>query len=131
MGMYAVQDEQLKGLPESPPSVTAVFNLSVKGFNLQMAVPLTYRTTDPVAGEVVQPFQILPEATVNFLQPVHLFTSSKPKTVSVNVQTHKANFKGTLELAVPRGWSINPIRQKVELKRKGASQVLSLPFRLP
>ena len=63
LGNYTVEEETLKGLAETPNPITVQFTLLINTTPITLSVPLTYRTTDRVAGEVIQNFQVLPRAT--------------------------------------------------------------------
>ncbi len=79
LGNYNVQNEALKGLPETPNPILIEFHLSINGRRVSFEVPLTYRTTDRVAGEVVQNFQVVPRATTQLSEEVLLFQNQNPK----------------------------------------------------
>ncbi len=122
LGNYNVQNEALKGLPETPNPILIEFHLSINGREVSFEVPLTYRTTDRVAGEVVQNFQVVPRATTQLSEKVLLFQNQNPKKVLLQVQAHVENFKGEVELLTPKNWSVNPSKQEVFIKQAGAVQ---------
>ncbi|MGB1831449.1 MAG: hypothetical protein ACPHIT_04515, partial [Flavobacteriaceae bacterium] len=63
LGNYKVTQRELKGLAETPNPFQVVFNLNIEGASLPVSIPLTYRMTDRVEGEVVAGFQLLPKIT--------------------------------------------------------------------
>ncbi|WP_298302021.1 PIG-L family deacetylase [Hydrotalea sp.] len=68
VGMFTVNDQTLIGRPESPPAYTAAFTFTIDdvAFTIQKAVQ--YKYSDPVRGEVYQPFVVIPPVMVN-IQP--------------------------------------------------------------
>ena len=79
LGNYFVQDENLKGLAETPNPIKVEFQVVINNVHLSFQVPLKYRATDRVAGEVSQNFQILPRATTQLKDKVILFQNEKAK----------------------------------------------------
>ncbi|MEY2904556.1 MAG: mycothiol S-conjugate amidase [Bacteroidota bacterium] len=118
IGLYEVEDPQLRGLPENPTSISAIFELWVEGVKLALDVPVNYKMTDPVEGEVKKPFEVLPPVTVQLSESNYLFPDSTPKPISVEVHAGKPNIEGTLKLEVPTGWNYEPkeIPYKIDLK---------------
>jgi LmbE family N-acetylglucosaminyl deacetylase/ribosomal protein L28 len=121
-GNYKVSNEALKGLPETPNSIQARFHLIVEGTPLQLDIPLSYRTTDRVAGEVVEDFQLVPKITTQLNESVVFFNDDSAKKVRLSVTAHAANAKGTVSLCAPENWRINPSSQNFNIAMAGASQ---------
>src|SRR5947208_3040535 len=65
LGTFAVDDQQLIGLPENPPALPAEIVLQVNGQELRYLVDTKYRTVDRVAGELRHPVGISPPVFVN------------------------------------------------------------------
>ncbi len=122
LGNYTVQEESLKGLAETPNPINISFLLHIQDIAIPIDIPLTYRTTDRVSGEVVQNFQLLPRATTQLSEKVILFQDQKPKKVRLEVRSHVNNFKGEVTLCTPENWKIVPQNQKVEIERAGVSK---------
>ncbi|MDC0385862.1 PIG-L family deacetylase [Flavobacteriaceae bacterium] len=120
LGNYRVEEETLKGLAETPNPVSVQFTVLIDNTPIPLSVPLTYRTTDRVAGEIVQNFQILPRATTQLSEKVLLFKETTPKKVRLQVQAHVANFKGTVGLDTPENWIVLPEKQEVDIEQKNA-----------
>ncbi|PRY16521.1 GlcNAc-PI de-N-acetylase [Pontibacter ummariensis] len=120
LGMFAVESQQEVGMPENAPAVQATFDLTVAGEPLQVKVPVVYKRTDPVEGEVYRPFVITPPVFVNVAEHVYVFASQEPKQVQVLVKAGKANLNGTLKLQLPQGWRSVPAAVPFTLPTKGA-----------
>jgi LmbE family N-acetylglucosaminyl deacetylase len=106
-GLFGVSDEKLIGLPVGPPPLVARFRVKAGGETLVFEAPVVFRKTDPVLGEVYQPFEIAPAVTANFDERVYAFPAAAPKNVAVALRS-KAAASGALRLALPPGWSAVP-----------------------
>ena len=131
LGNYAVADSALIGVPETPNPLMAAFIFEFENKIFTLTQPLQHRTTDPVEGEIVSPFQILPKVTVQATQPVYLFSDATPKTVFIAVQSNASNFKGDLKLNLPKSWSVNPESQPIHIQQKGELQNFSFKITAP
>ncbi|TPE43517.1 PIG-L family deacetylase [Pontibacter mangrovi] len=122
LGMFAVADQQQVGRPENAPAAQATFALQVAGEPLQVTVPVVYKRTDPVEGEVYRPFVVTPPVFVNLKEQVYMFANGEPKQVQVLVKAGKQNVAGELKLELPKGWRTEPSAVPFELAAKGAEQ---------
>ncbi len=124
LGIYTVEDRSLIGLPENSASVHATFAFDVDGREFPLTVPVVFKKNDPVDGEVYQPFNIVPEASVSLSDKVYIFNSSEPKSIKVSVKAHKDNLEGKLELCHPSDWSVSPESVDISLANKGMDQTI-------
>ena len=122
LGNYLVKDTALKGRPETPNPVQVSFVMQIENQFIRFNVPLTYRTTDRVAGEIVAHFQILPEFTTQVNEEVLVFSNLQSKNVKVKVQSHNANSKGEVTLCVPENWKVSPSSIPFAIQQPGAVQ---------
>jgi LmbE family N-acetylglucosaminyl deacetylase len=106
-GLFGVSDEKLIGLPVGPPPLVARFRVTAGGETLVFETPVVFRRTDPVLGEVYQPFEIAPAVTANFDEKVYAFPAAAPKDVAVALRSNAAA-TGALRLTLPPGWSAVP-----------------------
>ncbi len=125
VGMYAVESQLEVGLPENTPAAQVTFGLTVKGQPFEITVPVVYKRTDPVEGEVYRPFVITPPVFVNIKESVYMFANHAPKQVQVQVKAGKANTTGSVRLQMPQGWRAEPATAAFSLKEKGAEQLMS------
>jgi LmbE family N-acetylglucosaminyl deacetylase len=124
VGMFAVEEQQQVGMPENAPAAQATFSLQVAGQPLQVTVPVVYKRTDPVEGEVYRPFVVTPPVFVNVAEGVYMFASQDPKQVQVLVKSGKDNIAGEVKLQLPKGWRAEPAAVPFNLKSKGAEQAV-------
>jgi LmbE family N-acetylglucosaminyl deacetylase len=122
-GLFTVNDKSLIGKPENDPAIVIRAKVNVQGEELLMSIPVTYKWTDPVKGELSRPFEVVPDLFINFTQPVYLFGDNAPRSVSVLVKsaTRKSR-KGELTLALPAGWRSEPAMHPFEMNTQGEEQ---------
>ncbi|MER2996313.1 PIG-L family deacetylase [Pontibacter populi] len=125
LGMFAVEGFENIGKPENDPAAEVTFNLTIAGEPLQVKVPVVYKRTDPVEGEVYRPFIVTPPVFVNVAEGVYMFADQQPKQVNVRVKAGKANVAGNVSLNLPKGWKAEPSTIAFNLQAKGAEQNVS------
>jgi LmbE family N-acetylglucosaminyl deacetylase len=125
LGMYTVKDQLLRGLPETPRQLKVRFNLQVSGHPMSIDRNIVYKRTDPVAGEVYRPFEVIPPVFANIDNPVYIFANNSPQSVSVRLKAGKAGLKGKLELCHAKDWRVEPEMIEFELTQKGEEQLFS------
>ena len=131
LGNYKVEEENLKGLAETPNPFEVRFYISINDIKIPFQTSLKYRYTDRVAGEVIQNFQLLPRATSQLVEKVILFQNQQPKKVRVQVKAHAGNFKGTVQLKTPSSWEVQPDVQQVNIEQARASKEFVFEVRPP
>ena len=123
LGTFAVDDQKLIGLPENPPHLPIEITLQVSGQELRYVVDTRYRTVDPVAGELRQSLVIAPPVFTDFANPVLMFATNQPKSVSVRVIASTGPVKGQLRLTAPDGWHVDPATVQIDLKGANSETV--------
>lgn len=125
-GLFTVADKNLIGKPENDPAISINMKFSVQGESISFNVPLIYKWTDPVKGELSRPFEVVPPVFVNFPQPSYVFADQTPKKVSVLLKSASATArKGNLKLDLPAGWRTEPAFFDFELKQQGEEQTFT------
>lgn len=124
LGMYTVKDQMLRGLPQTPPAMEVTFVLDIhdKAKNtwstLVSTKPLVFKKTDPVKGELYSPFEITPPVFAGVSEQVYIFSNAKPQEINVKVTAGRSDVNGTLRLAHPEGWRLEPEQFEFTLERK-------------
>jgi LmbE family N-acetylglucosaminyl deacetylase len=131
LGTFAVDDQKLIGLPENPPHLPIEITLQVSGQELRYVVDTRYRTVDPVAGELRQSLVIAPPVFTDFANPVLMFATNQPKSVSVRVIASTGPVKGQLRLTAPDGWHVDPAAVQIDLKGANAETVAAFTVKPP
>lgn len=84
--VYNIPNDSLLGLAETPNNLNAVLKLKIGDEYLDVKVPLSYKKTDPVKGDVVEQLRIVPDVTVEFTD--NLFIANANGQVTGNVRIH-------------------------------------------
>lgn len=124
VGMYTVKNTWLTGIPENHPAKTITYIVTIDGIDFYVDRGLTFKSTDPVKGEVYRPFEILPPVTINITDQVFVFSATTPKEISFTVKANQPKVKGTVKVAVPAGWKIELKNPEVNLEKKGDEQIV-------
>ena len=130
LGMYTVEKQEWRGLPETPRKFKVKFALEVEGETLDIVKDVVYKSVDPVEGIIYRPFEITPPVFANIENKVYVFTG-EAKTVNILVKSAAPNISGKVTLARPNDWNIEPEFIEVDLKLKGEEKLLSFQLRPP
>ena len=130
-GMYQVSDKNNIGLPEKTMNFPITFQLTINGKNLTYKKNVVYKYNDPVKGEVYQPFDVLPEATVSIQEKVIIFSDNNAKQIPVTVRAGKDNLNGSVKLESPNGWLISPESQMFSISKNGDDTTLTFSVTPP
>jgi hypothetical protein len=76
--------------------------------SLEYSIPVLYRWTDDVSGELYRPFEVRPRVTVCCEDKVTIFPDSAPKKIKLRLKSHSTNVSGTVRLKGPAAWKIAP-----------------------
>ncbi len=124
LGMYTVDNQLLRGLPETPRTFRIRLRLLVEGEPLDYEIDVIHKRTDDVRGEVYRPFEITPPIFTNMAEKVYVFSNAAPQTVEVILKSGAPNVSGSVRLAHPSGWRVEPPQIDFALKIKGEEQTV-------
>lgn len=124
LGVFKVANKSLVGQPETPPLQLAV-EVAINGTSIVFHEAINYRINDPVRGEVITPFYVLPQLGINFEKEVNLYPSNSPQNIRLEVTNYSPGFKGEIEMCFPQGWKIDQAKKKIELSGAGASTFIN------
>jgi len=119
VGYYEVQNQQMIGLPENPPAFSITCMLDIAGQPFRYTLPVVYKHTDPVKGELYEPFVVAPAVTVDPENKVYVFTQTTPVRVRVLVKAFQDSCVGYVQLKLPEGLKAEPERQAYRLMHRG------------
>lgn len=126
LGLFTVKDKSLIGKPENDPAVVLDFQFEINGELINLAAPLIYTWTDPVKGELVRPFEIVPAMSLNLSESVIVFSNASAKPISVRVKSNSNNaLNAVLSLELPLGWRSEPSSQSFELAKRDDEKSIS------
>jgi len=133
IGMYKVSTQSLVGRAENLPAVRLEFDISFDKQNknsIAISVPVQYKHTDPVLGELYQPLAVVPPVMVNIpAARAYVFADQQPKQVPVTLRAGQAGVAGSLALQVPSGWQAEPATVAFTLKNKDDEQTVNFNLR--
>ncbi|HEU4497023.1 MAG TPA: PIG-L family deacetylase [Flavobacterium sp.] len=130
LGMYAVNDIELVGKPDSN-KLKLEWNLRICGQPFVASRDIVYKYADPEKGEVYQPFEVLPEATAAVLDDVTIFPDGRPRPAAVKIKAGKSNLTGSISLQAPRGWDVSPKEIDFKIAAKGDEKMVSFTVTPP
>uniref|UniRef100_UPI00351247CE PIG-L family deacetylase n=1 Tax=Ekhidna sp. TaxID=2608089 RepID=UPI00351247CE len=131
LGMYTVNDREQIGKPENDPAIMGQVVLSLGDEKIRVDVPVVFKRTDPVDGEITEPLTIGPPVMVNVSAGVLVFGDNEPKSVDVRVIAGKKNCKGKVSIDAPSGWTISPKESEFNLIQKGEEQLFTFTITPP
>jgi len=76
-GYFNVKDQQKIGRPDVEPSILMTVQLKVSGEYHNFRIPLQYKFTDPVKGEIYWPVVVMPSFTMKVSPDLILWQKSK------------------------------------------------------
>jgi LmbE family N-acetylglucosaminyl deacetylase len=120
-GLYTVAEQPLVGEPSTlgTMEVRVTLGAGAEGERLQLDLPVLFRWTDRVQGELYRPVAVVPPVAVNLVEKVLVFPDRAPKQVQVTLRSNvAAENSGTLRLKLPAGWSATPASLPVTLKAR-------------
>ncbi|WP_201982045.1 PIG-L family deacetylase [Hymenobacter rubidus] len=132
-GPLVITRQQIIGQPENFPSAAVDCEFLINGETLAFTVPVQYKHTDPVLGELYQPLAVVPPVLVN-LPPArsYIFTNLQAQvsggfgqTVPVTLRAGRARVSGSVALQVPAGWRVTPATIPFSLTNKDDEQTVS------
>ncbi len=137
-GMYKVDSQQLRGLPQSPPQAQVHLVYSItdnkKNLTVEKDLPVFYKYTDPVKGVVYSLARIMPPAVAIPDSRLMVFTGSAAQTLSIKVKSFTKG-PAILHIRAPEGWTLdsNPARKRMEeyinfdMNGMGGEQLFTVP----
>ena len=117
-GGHYVADASLVGAPLGPAPLSSTIDVAIGGRVVRLIRPVVHAWTDPVQGERVRPFTVVPPATVTPLRDAVL-APGKAGPLEVRVRAGRDAVTGTVELTLPTGWAAKPASHKLALAKTG------------
>ena len=132
IGIYNVDDQQLRGRPENAPPVMVTFTISFNKQEISFKRPVQYKWVDPVDGEKYRPLEITPAVTANIEAPVIMFMNNQTKQIKVVLKAGINDASGTAKLELGKGdWKVEPASATFNLKKKGDEITITFKVTAP
>lgn len=122
LGMYEVENKNLIGLPETDAAFTTTIDLIIDGERVSYKIPVIFKTTDRVRGEIYEPFNVVPDASVSIENPVYIFQKGIAQDINVKIKAFKSITKANLVINLPDGWNASPATLAVTGLATGVSK---------
>lgn len=85
-GSFNVDVQQLIGLPENPASFNVVFDLTIEGLPFSFTLPVKYKYTDPVRGELYHPLVVVPPVSVTTEPSIVIFRNNEEQKSDISIR---------------------------------------------
>lgn len=122
-GLFKVPHEKLIGKPRNDPALQVNMLFNIMGEPLEVEVPVTFKWTDPVKGELYRPVEVTPPIFLNLNNGIVVFPSSEPRAVQVTLKAvSAARQRGIVRLELPSQWRCEPSEIEFELTTAGEEQ---------
>ncbi len=123
IGYYVIDRQEEIGYPENPSSLTVKAVFSINDEQIELNLPILYKSTDPIKGELYQPLVIAPQVTASLSDQAYLFVNQQPTTIEVNLKSFTKNVSGELIPILPSGWKASPEKIDFKFTQKGDVQL--------
>lgn len=107
-GFFFLRGQNVTGGAENPPPIEIKLGLDSGGTSLDYSIPLAFRWTDQVEGELYRPFEVRPPVTLQTEEKVGIFADEHPRKIKVRLRSHTRNVAGQVRLKGPDAWKISP-----------------------
>lgn len=129
-GMYTVDNSLDITKPESDPAFKTFVTVKIGAANISQAIPVIYKSTDPVRGEVREPLNVVPAVSLAIANPVYVFNDT-PQNIAVNLTAFKDLKNVIVQLNHPESWEVTPASQTIENLKKGNTQQVVFTVKAP
>lgn len=130
-GLFRVADPTTAIQPVLPAALQAELVIELGGHTFSLRRPITYKWTDPVAGERYRPVEVLPRVAVQPRTAVLLLPNREARSLVVRLAGPSAAVSGTLAVEAPTGWTATPSTQPFSLAGHGAEAELVVRVQAP
>lgn len=112
VNIYEIREVDNIGKPENDPALSAKIRLSIMGHDLEINVPLNYKFSDRVEGEIIRPVVIVPAVVVSSDQENIIFTNTQEQRLNLTFRFFEDK-EVHLNLEA-EGWDISPSFLKIK-----------------
>jgi LmbE family N-acetylglucosaminyl deacetylase len=107
-GFFFIHGQNVTGLAENPPAIEIKLGLDAGGKLLEYSVPLSFRWTDQVEGELYRLFEVRPRVALQVEEKVSIFAGENAKKIKIKLKSNSQNIAGQVRLKGPEAWKITP-----------------------
>lgn len=124
-----VGDRALLTRPRGPAAAAIRATVRIGDRRFRHEIPLVHAFTDPVHGERIRPFLVVPPATVTPERQAFLLRNGQPGEVAIRVRAAEPT-EGRARLELPTGWRSEPESHAVQLAA-GEERIVRFAVRAP
>jgi len=121
LGMYAVEDQLLRGTPKNIAAYNVSGEIEIAGTNIPYHIPVEYKWTDRVVGESYRPLVVVPPVVASFDDPVLIFDNGKAQKIGVNITANHKLGNAKVRLDLPSTWKSVPEEISIDVLNEGVS----------
>lgn len=112
-GRFAINDQLKIGQPDADAAYNVIVGLTIGGERFNYTIPVKYKFTDPVKGELYQPVFVVPAVTVMTSPSTILFKKGKQEVHPVYLQVNaNTDLKGKLSVSLLTPDSVLTAKEK-------------------
>ncbi|HTB07293.1 MAG TPA: PIG-L family deacetylase [Bacteroidia bacterium] len=136
VGMYKVQNQLLRGLPQNPQQVIVHVSYTISSggtdATFECDLPVYNKVTDPVKADIYSLARIVPPIIINPESKLLVFGNStiQAKELTVKVKSFSKG-KARIKVNAPAGWTISPAFIDADVKGGGDEQLLTFSVTPP
>ncbi len=117
--IYTVSSQSMIGLADNESGFTAGFEFDFSGQSIKYNIPVTYKSVDPVKGEVILNTKISDEWTVSPESKSFVILNDKTITIPVSVMNLNEG-SAEVSLIMPKGWTCLPEKYNTGILKVGS-----------
>lgn len=124
--LYQIEDRLEIGKPFNDPAVIGKLVFTIQGEEFEREVSLKYRYNDQVDGEIVQPFTVVPQASLSINKENVFLLNGETDEIKVEVSFQRELLKGQLSFAGIPESSIEILSKIEEVEKKRVTYTVRL-----
>ncbi len=129
--VFEVEDIEQIGKPQNDAMMMAVVVMNWEGAQFMLSVPVEYKWSDRVKGELKRPVVNTPEISATFSNQSYVFTAGEAKEISVNFKNYGDSREIEIVIDVPKGWMVMPGAQTAKFENKYEEAAISFLVTAP
>lgn len=98
-GMFSIPHDTLLGLPTTPNNLQVQLELLIAGKPYSLSVPLSYKTLDPLRGDVVEQLRIVPDVVLEFANSLLVTEADGSARTFIRLHPYKNISNASLEIS--------------------------------
>ncbi|MFY8137174.1 MAG: PIG-L family deacetylase [Flavobacteriales bacterium] len=126
LGEFEISPWTTIGKPLNDAACAVILKAEIEGLPLQVKLPIQYKFTDPVKGEIFRPLEVLPPVTFTQKQKALVFNERKERVVEVIVHSNQTNAKGQIVINAGADWKVECDNCAFDLSAKNTEQVIRM-----